>query len=107
MNGLDILNLTSSENVLLEAQNVEALSVSNNMFGENNGSCTVWLNADVGKLSLRYPSLIGLSVDAYPSEKGQFSIILTALLMSFLSFRSQHIIRSFSIFVSICMQTHV
>ena len=48
-NGLQILNLTSTENVLIEAQNVPALSVSNNMLVDNNGSCTLWLSADGGE----------------------------------------------------------
>ena len=47
-NGLAVLNLTATENVLLEVQNVLDVSVSNNMFTQNNGSCTVWLSADGG-----------------------------------------------------------
>jgi len=55
-NGLDVLNLTSVENIKVEAQNVPSLSISNNMMKENNGSCSVWLRADGGKMAA-HPSL--------------------------------------------------
>lgn len=45
-NGLDILNLTSQPNILLYTQNLDYLSVSNNLIWGNNGSVFIWLYSD-------------------------------------------------------------